>query len=409
MTLRLSAPVILKWLLTTSLLTFFLISSCAPPRLYQQLSDNYYPLFIDDSDSESLLQAIDQQLSYLEGLPLEKEFSFGDQSFTIAQLAESLDTFSDIVAAKPSPYELDEVVKQHFNVYQIGATTKDTYGPVLLTGYYEPLFEGSLVKDDTYQFPLYAVPASLVSHRDGPKGTTSVGRLTGDGSFKPFWTRQEIENQNVLHGDELVYLKDRFDAYLLHIQGSGRISFPDGTTRALHFAGSNGLGYKSLGRLFVTKKIMAVKDVSAFSMRHYFNDHPDRLTEMLHHNPRYIFFKWGDEHGPRGSIGRVLTPGRSVAIDHSVYPTGALGYLLSRRPILNEDGTIRRWKTFSRFVLPQDSGSAIKGPKRVDLYWGAGQYAETAASHMKEPAQYYVLIKKPGGTGRIKVANSGIL
>jgi membrane-bound lytic murein transglycosylase A len=129
-------------------------------------------------------------------------------------------------------------------------------------------------------------------------------------------------------------------------------------------------------------------------MREYFAMHPDHVTPMLHHNPRYIFFKWGNDSGPKGSLGEILTPGRSVAIDHSIFPTGALGYLVSRRPVLNEDGSILRWQTFSRFVLPQDSGSAIKGAGRVDLFWGAGTYAKTAANHMKEQGAFYFLIKK---------------
>ena len=139
---------------------------------------------------------------------------------------------------------------------------------------------------------------------------------------------------------------------------------------------------------------MKVADVSVPTMRHYFNQNPDKRTPMLHNNPRYIFFKWGDNQGPRGSLGVVLTPGRSVAIDHSVLPTGAIGYLISRKPVLDDDGIITDWKTFSRFVLPQDSGSAIKGAGRVDLFWGADRYAETAASHMKEPGQFYFIMKK---------------
>ena len=115
---------------------------------------------------------------------------------------------------------------------------------------------------------------------------------------------------------------------------------------------------------------------------------------MLFHNPRYIFFQWGDDHGPRGSLGEILTADRSVAIDHSILPTGAIGYLVSRRPVLNDNGTINHWRVFSRFVLPQDSGSAIKGPGRVDLFLGNGHYAETAAGNMKETGELYFLLKK---------------
>ncbi len=139
---------------------------------------------------------------------------------------------------------------------------------------------------------------------------------------------------------------------------------------------------------------MKVSDVSITSMREYFIQHPEKMTRMLRNNRRYIFFKWGNDDGPKGSLGEVLTPGRSVAIDHTVFPTGTFGYLVSRRPVLNNDGSIHHWQQFSRFVLPQDSGSAIKGAGRIDLFWGAGNYARTAANHMKEKGQFYFLIKK---------------
>lgn len=115
---------------------------------------------------------------------------------------------------------------------------------------------------------------------------------------------------------------------------------------------------------------------------------------MLYHNPRYIFFKWGDDKGPRGSLGQILTSHRSIAIDHKVFPTGAIGYLVSRRPIINEDGTVNHWKPFGRFVLPQDSGAAIKGAGRVDLFWGSDYYAEKAAGTMKETGNLFFLLPK---------------
>ena len=167
----------------------------------------------------------------------------------------------------------------------------------------------------------------------------------------------------------------------------------DGSIRSIHYGASNGLAYRSLGKLFVDEKIMKLAEVSIPSIRAYFVEHPEDIERMLHHNPRYIFFKWGDDRGPRGAIGEILTPGRSVAIDHDSFPAGAIGYLVSKKPVLNSAGHIERWITFSRFVLPQDAGSAIKGPGRVDLFMGNGLYAETAASHMKEEGKFYLLIQ----------------
>ena len=369
-------------------------SSCAPPRNYVELPENYYPLFIDDADKKSLATAIDRQLEYLKKAPADKTITVGGKSFSYTDLVASMETFRDIARTNPSPYELDEIIKENFEVYQAEGRRGGKKKSILLTGYYEPLFDGSLIKEGPFAYPLYRVPETLVSRKNKNAGTAQIGRITPDGSFLPFWSRKEIEQNNRISGNELVYLRDPLDAYLLHVQGSGRIRLADGTTRAVHFAGSNGLAYSSLGRLFVEENIMPVSDVSIPSIRNHFIEHPEQMERMLHNNPRYIFFKWGGDEGPRGSLGTVLTPGRSVAIDHSVFPAGVIGYLISRRPLLHPDGSIDQWQQFSRFVLPQDSGSAIKGAGRIDLFWGAGHYAETAANHMKENGQFYFLIKK---------------
>ncbi|MEE4164702.1 MAG: MltA domain-containing protein [Desulfocapsaceae bacterium] len=370
------------------------LNSCAPPQHYSKLPEPYYPLFIDDADTQSLLTALKHQLDYLRTTPADRTITVGGQDFTYAELMESLETFSDIVKTNPSPFELDEIVKQTFHIYQAEGRRNGRKRAILLTGYYEPLFEGSLVRQGPFNYPLYRVPGSLVIRKQKKTDESKIGRIAPDGSFLPYWSRKEIEQDDRLSGNELVYLRDPLDAYLLHVQGSGRIQLPDRTTRAIHFAGSNGLRYSSLGRLFVQENIMPVADVSIPTIRNYFVEHPEQMTRMLHNNPRYIFFKWGGDEGPKGSLGTVLTPGRSVAVDHSIFPAGVVGYLVSQRPRLHPDGSIDHWQQFSRFVLPQDSGSAIKGPGRIDLFWGAGSYAQTAASHMKENGQFYFLIKK---------------
>ncbi len=370
------------------------LNSCAPPQHYSKLPEPYYPLFIDDADTQSLLTALKHQLDYLRTTPPDRTITVGGQDFTCAELMESLETFSDIVKTNPSPFELDEIVKQTFHIYQAEGRRNGRKRAILLTGYYEPLFEGSLVRQGPFNYPLYQVPGSLVIRKQKKTDESKIGRIAPDGSFLPYWSRKEIEQDDRLSGNELVYLRDPLDAYLLHVQGSGRIQLPDRTTRAIHFAGSNGLRYSSLGRLFVQENIMPVADVSIPTIRNYFVEHPEQMTRMLHNNPRYIFFKWGGDEGPKGSLGTVLTPGRSVAVDHSIFPAGVVGYLVSQRPRLHPDGSIDHWQQFSRFVIPQDSGSAIKGPGRIDIFWGAGSYAQTAASHMKENGQFYFLIKK---------------
>ncbi len=380
-------------LATTLLLLFVfanpLLSSCAQvePGLIE-VDYGTSPFFIDDSSPGSLVEAIDRHLSYLSRASKTDSF---DQISGIPrdEFYKSLTAFKALLVSSPDPIKLNQLIRTHFQLYR--AAGRDGRHEMLVTGYYEPVFEGSLEKTSTYRYPLYGVPDSLIVNRNGSK---KVGRLDENGSLVSYWSRREIETGNLLEGSELVWLKDRLDAYLLQVQGSGRILMPDGTTRALHYASSNGLTYNSLGKLFVDKKIMTREEVSIDAIRAYFDSHPDQMEPMLHHNPRYIFFNWGDDQGPRGSLGQVLTADRSVAVDHGIFPTGALGYLISRRPVLNDDGTINHWKTFGRFVLPQDSGAAIKGPGRVDLFLGNDYYAEKAAGSMKEKGSLFFLLPR---------------
>ncbi|MBT8328782.1 MAG: MltA domain-containing protein [Desulfofustis sp.] len=346
------------------------------------------PFFVDDASPDSLINAIDQHLIYLSTTG--KAHSF-DKQFGLAQdeFYRSLSTFRELLVANPDPIRLNQLIRTHFQLYQ--ATGRDSDQEMLVTGYYEPIFEGSLKTNKDYRYPLYSHPPSLITSH---KGENKMGRLDDSGRLVPFWTRREIETANLLEGHEMAWLKDRFDAYLLQIQGSGRIMLPDGTTRAVHYAASNGLTYQSLGKLFVDEQIMTREEVSIDAIRTYFGSHPEQMERMLHHNPRYIFFKWGDDRGPRGSLGQVLTADRSIAVDHTIFPSGAIGYLVSRRPIFNDNGTINHWKTFGRFVLPQDSGAAIKGPGRVDLFMGNDYYAEQAAGSMKEKGSLFFLLPR---------------
>ena len=130
------------------------------------------------------------------------------------------------------------------------------------------------------------------------------------------------------------------------------------------------------------------------AIRKYLNDNPGIRDEVLNTNPSYVFFRKG-ENGPFGSLGVPLTPGRSVALDPRVFPRGALGFISTRKPLVNDQGEIIGWTDFSRFVLNQDSGGAIKGAGRADIFWGSGSYAEVAAGHLQHDGDLYILIKKP--------------
>ncbi len=371
---------------------YLLLDSCTLQEHVIEKPPSEFPIYLDDASPRSLLTAIDHQLDYLRTIPEGSSMRIGNHTFTSAELVESLLFFKSSFAMNADPLALGQLIRSNFHVFEAAGRNED--GDVLVTGYYEPLFTGSLTRTPPFIYPLYQVPPSLVSGKNTDNGKQEIGRLDQDGKMIPYWTRQQIESMDVLKGNELVYLQDPFDAYLLHVQGSGRISLQDGSSRAIRFSSSNGHEYRSLGKLFVSDNIMRKEEVNIPAIRDHFRTHPGDITRMLQHNPRYIFFEWGDDRGPKGSLGTVLTPGRSIAIDQSMLPVGALGYLVSKKPVLDNSGKIDHWRLFGRFVVPQDSGSAIKGTGRVDLFWGSGQYAETAAGHMNEKGKLFFLVKK---------------
>lgn len=351
------------------------------------------PAFADDGDRSSLVRAIGRQIDYLGRLPRDAVVTIEGDRYTIGWLLESLRLFLDIIGQNPPPEKLDKILHAAFTVYQAGGRTNAPAGEMLITGYYQPLFAGSLTKTPPFLYPLYRQPASLTL-RDSPhSGKTLIGRLDGTGRLVPFWTRAEIEDDNLLAGNELIYLQDPVDAFFLQIQGSGRIRLQDGSLRSVHISASNGREYKSIGKLLVDERKIAKADISMQTIRQYLRDHPAERKRILQYNSKFVFFRW-EEGEAQGSLGETLTPGRSIAIDQDALPTGAIAYIVTRRPIMAPGGTVTGWEPLGRFVLPQDSGEAIKGPGRADVFWGSGLYAETAAGLMQEKGQLYFLVKK---------------
>lgn len=351
------------------------------------------PLFDDDYNLSSLIAATTSQIAFLKKEDQQKQIHFSDRSYPISWLLVSAQEFLNQLGTSPSNTELQTFIVANYTIYQAGGRESAGKRRMLVTGYYEPLFQGSLTKDLSNMYPVYYPPKFLTTKLSA-EGKNIVGRIDDNNQFTTFWTRAEIENNNLLKGYELAYLQDPFDAYLLHIQGSGKIQLPNNELLSVRFAGSNGLDYNSIGKLLVDEKILALEDVSIPTIRKYLKDNPDQLKRIFHHNPRFIFFVKGDNLGPRGSSGERLTPGRSVAIDNESLPAGTIAFLMSKSPDIDNNGTITNWRPLHRFVFPQDSGAAIKGTGRIDMFWGNGKHAEIAANHMKEDGQLYFLVKK---------------
>ncbi len=356
------------------------------------LAPDSYPLFTDDMAFADLQQAIDASLRYLRTLPPDMLLPVGDRRVSPGRLRASLLAFAGLIGSRPSPDILNREIRRRFEVLQATGTTGFNPGrEMLVTGYFQPVFQGSLVRQPPYIHPLYTVPRDLAVRRGRAGGGRSIGRLA-DGAFLPYWSRAEIEQQGRARGNELVWLRDPMDAFVLHVQGSGLIRLTDGSLRGVHYAISNGRPYRSIGKYLVDTGRMSLADASLESIRAYIAEHPGERDEILHHNESFIFFNWSRGLDAVGNLGVRLTPGRSIAVDQRCFPAGGLAFLSSRQPTEDGSGRITGWKPLQRFVLVQDRGSAIRGPGRVDVFWGTGARAGAAAGRMKETGALYFFI-----------------
>jgi peptidoglycan lytic transglycosylase A len=363
-----------------------------------RIDPSSYPDFLDDMDYDGLENCIEQSIFYLNRIPPTIEFRFGQDVFNTSHMIRSLKHFLDVVRTKPLEDRLMRYIRDNYLVYtSIGG---DSSKQVLFTGYYEPVLEGSLEKDATYKFPIYTRPDDLTTvdlslFSPEFQGKTIIGRYTNH-SLVPYYDRKEIENEGFLEGKAKViaWVKDPIDLFFLQIQGSGKIYLDDGKTLNVHYHATNGQPYRSIGKLLVDEGKIPLEEISMQKIRHYLHYHPQEIEAILNYNPSYVFFKI-EQNGPIGCLEVELTPGRSIALDRRLFPPGALAFIETKKPLISGDGTIRKWTVLSRFVLNQDTGGAIRGPGRADIFWGSGPYAEIAAGHMQEFGSLYFLILKP--------------
>ena len=345
------------------------------------------PRFADDYSQASLLAAIEASIHYLEKNPALQPRELCSRMVGVRESLDGLILLYKIVKKSKNPHEFNQLFLDAFESCPVGTDGKDA--ELLVTGYYEPVFKGSLVKKEPFVYPLYRVPADLVRT---PSASFPYGRKTTKG-IEPYWTRRDIEKNNLLAGYELVYLADPVEAFILHVQGSGRIILQDGSERHAHFAAKNGRPYRSIGRLLADEGKIPLPQVTLPAIKEYLYNHPDEQDRILHHNESFVFFKWADS-SPVGAIGQQLIPGRSIAMDHKCYPPGAFFFLETQQPIINGRGEVDAWVPMTRFVFNQDSGSAIKGFKRIDFFWGSGRDEEIAAGLMKHPGRVFFFMKK---------------
>jgi membrane-bound lytic murein transglycosylase A len=376
-----------------------IVAGCGA-RPLRPLPARRLPDFADDLCRSSLERGVEQSVNFLQNLPPEQQFQLGDRTVSASWLIRSLLSFVAILHQSSTRAELQEKIVEYFDVYNLNKTGLFRHrDPMLVTGYFEPVLDGSLTRNPPFIYPLYRVPPDLLVRQDPDTGAKKVGRLV-NGSFVPYWTRAEIEEGNLLAGDELLYLASPIDAFILHVQGSGKIHLRDGSVRNVHYAAANGRPYRSIGRLLVDEGLLSPEEADLPRIREYLADNPGQRDRILHHNESFIFFDWQNAEDPVGNLGQPLTSGRSVAVDQKVYPAGGLGFLQAARPTLGPQGEITGWTPLSRFVLLQDSGSAIAGPKRLDLFWGRGREAEITAGVMRHSGTLYILLEKTDDKNR---------
>ena len=378
---------IVKGLLLFVVLSVILESGCAMfkkrpllvPResgdtLVEITDPKQLPRFEDDYNRDTLLRSIDYSLEYFKRVKTNPH-GFRMAGFSHQNLENSLKVFREGFLRCHSAKEINEFIVRNFRVFQ--AIGKAYEGRVHFTGYGTPIYDGSLTPTGAFRYPLYKKPADFK---------------------KPYNTRREIEERNLLKGNEIVYLKSKLDAYLIHVQGSGQINLPSGEKVYVGYDADSGHTYTSMGRLLVMDRKIPEEDLTLSTLISYFDQHPTELDSYLKKNDRYIFFKRVNHAIPYGSIGVPVTPMRSIATDKKVFPAGGLAFA-----VIEPRKAKKSWRFWKKgkseieksfFALDQDTGSAIETPARADVYFGIGDQAMHEAGDLNAYGRLYYLLKR---------------
>lgn len=381
------------------LLALLIVFGCAPALRPAATSPGFnLDNFQDDLDLDSLRAAIRESKSYLIKLPPDRLVGEEPRRVTAKEVLASLLAFEQLLDGWACAPCLARQIREDFDIIPSSADSQSS--EILFTGYYQPVIEGSPVPTAEYGYPLYRKPTDLIAAEQvtiAPvmKVETVFGRVEGE-QFMPYYTRREIDQLGALRGRglELAWVKDPVDLFFLHIQGSGIIRFPDGSQIGVGYAAQNGLPYRSIGRWLIDGGKIAKDEMSMQRLRRYLAQHPGERDEIFAYNESYVFFRVL-RAGPVGSLGVPVTAGRTVALDSRLFPKGALALVQTRIPTVDDSGQLTGWRPISRFVLNQDTGGAIRGLQRADIYFGSGDRAGALAGYMNSPGQsFFLLLKK---------------
>ncbi|HEY9638366.1 MAG TPA: murein transglycosylase A [Coleofasciculaceae cyanobacterium] len=332
-------------------------------------------------DRQALLKSIDNSLRYLASSSAAQAYQkYSVPGITRDRIRRSLIRFRQLLVTSRSPAQLQAAVNREFVLYK--SVGKDGQGTVSFTGYFEPIYAASRTPNAEYRYPLYRLPADF------------------DQWKTPHPTRAELEGEDglgtksPLQGQELVWLRDRLEAFLIQIQGSAQLKLPNGKLMTVGYAGKTNYPYVSVGRELVKDGKLALDGLTLPVLIDYFRTSPAELNQYLPRNQSLVFFKETYGAPATGSIGVPVTAERSIATDKSLMPPGALALINARIPYPNDTGQLES-RMVNRYVLDQDTGSAIKGAGRVDIFMGTGSQAGERAGIINGLGElYYLLLKK---------------
>lgn len=333
-------------------------------------------------DRSSLIQAINYSLRYLDTPTAVAAYRhYPVRSITRDRVWRSLIRFRDLLQTTDSAAALRSAVLSEFAIYQ--SVGNDGLGTVDFTGYFEPSYAASRVPTAEFRYPLYRLPPNLSRWP------------------RPHPTRTALEGVDGLQGErgrlrglELVWLRDRLEAYLIQVQGSARLNLTDGSTMTVGYAGRTSRSYVSIGRQLVNDGKLPEAGLTLPAVLAYFDQHPNELNTYLPRNNSFVFFRDTGGAPATGSLNVPVTAERSIATDKTLMPPGALALIRTQIPFLNPQGQLEP-QYVSRFVLDQDRGGAIQGAGRVDIFVGTGPAAGDRAGLINNTGQlYYLLLRE---------------
>jgi membrane-bound lytic murein transglycosylase A len=332
-------------------------------------------------DKVAMLKSIDHSLRYLETPAATKAYqNYLVPGISIDRVRRSLVRFRQLVNTSRSAGQLQAAVKREFVFYQ--SVGKDNKGTVQFTGYYEPIYEASRQQTAEFKYPLYKAPANFSTWQEPHPDRVQLEGIDG---------LQGAASQ--LAGNELFWMRDRFEAILVQIQGSAELNLTDGSKTTVGFAGGTNFAYSSIGKELAKDGKVTPSQLTLPGIIRYFRDNPQELNVYIPRYKRFVFVKETFKGEPMGSINVPVTPDRSIATDKSMMPPGALALVHTELPYSGNGRSIDQ-KLVSRYVLDQDTGSAITGPGRVDYFMGIGKVAGDRAGVTGGPGQLYYLLLK---------------